>query len=61
MVRGIRDKDDLEKHLEDVLESYLSFMSFEDFLEYLDITPLEIFMCAWESGLVDEERLENSQ
>lgn len=57
MVRGI---DNLEKEIEGLLDYYLEEYSFEEFLEFLDLTPYEVFMSAINAGLVDLETMEES-
>lgn len=42
-------------NLEVVLDGYLQDYSFEDFLEEFNLTPLDVLVCAFENGLVDEE------
>lgn len=48
----------IEEHIEQTLDYFLEENSFEDFLELFDITPIEMFMLAYESGLVNEDTLE---
>lgn len=45
--------------LEIVLDSYLEDYSFEEFLENFNLTPFEVFKCAYESGLVDADLFES--
>lgn len=42
-----------------VVEYYLEDYTFEEFLEMFDLTPVEVFECAFNSGLVDETLFEN--
>ena len=46
---------DLENQIEEVLNYHLEDYSFEEFLEMVDLTPLEVFLCAFNNGLVDED------
>jgi len=46
---------EIEKQIEDVLNYHLEDYSFEEFLEELDLTPYEVFLNAFNNGLVDEE------
>lgn len=46
---------ELEKQIEEVLNYHLEDASFEDFLEELNLSPAEVFICAFNNGLVDEE------
>ena len=46
---------ELDKHIEDVLNYHLADYSFEEFLEELDLTPFDVFLAAFNNGLVDEE------
>lgn len=46
---------ELEKQIEDVLNYHLEDYSFEEFLEMVDLTPLDVFLCAYREGMVDED------
>ena len=46
---------ELEKQIEEVLNYHLEDYSFEEFLEELDLTPFDVFLAAFNNGLVDEE------
>lgn len=48
-------KEDFHKNLETVLDNYLYDYSFEDFLEEFNLTPLDVLICAFDNGLVDED------
>lgn len=45
--------------LSKVVEYYLEDYDFEEFLEMFDLTPAQVFECAYNSGLVDEQLFEN--
>lgn len=45
--------------IELVLQEQLEDRTFEDFLEDFDLTPLEVFECLFNNGLIDEELLED--
>lgn len=47
--------NELEKDIEKVLNYHLEDYSFEEFLEELDLSPLDVFLCAFQNGLVDED------
>lgn len=47
--------NDFHINLEKVLDGYLEDYSFEDFLEEFNLTPLEVLICAFDNGLVDED------
>lgn len=47
-----------EREMEDIVENYLEDNSFEDLLEQFNITPTELFILAYESGLIDDDILE---
>lgn len=44
--------------LEVVLDGYLEDYSFQDFLEELNLTPLQVLICAFDNGLIDEQLFE---
>jgi len=46
---------EIENQIEDVLNYHLEDYSFEEFLEMVDLTPYEVFINAFNNGLVDEE------
>ncbi len=46
---------DFNENLEKVLDGYLQDYSFEEFLEEFNLTPLEVLICAFDNGLVDED------
>ncbi len=46
---------ELEKQIEEVLNYHLEDYSFEEFLEEFDLTPFDVFLAAFNNGLVDEE------
>lgn len=52
-------EETVRKLMEDVINGYLEDYSFEDFLEHFDLTPTDVFICAFNSGLVDEDLLKN--
>lgn len=47
-----------EQILEKILENYLEDNSFEEFLEEFNLTTLEVLICLYENGLVDDSELE---
>jgi hypothetical protein len=47
-----------EDILEKILDEYLENKSFEEFLEEFNLTPLEVLICIYENGLVDDSELE---
>ena len=51
-------KEDFHNKLQVVLDGYLEDYSFEDFLEEFDLTPLDVLICAFDNGLVDEDLFE---
>jgi len=52
-------EETLRDLIQKVVDGYLEDYSFEDFLENFNLTPAEVFLCAFNSGLVDEELLES--
>jgi len=50
--------DDDDRRLEEFLKRYLSDNSFEDLLEELDLTTLEVFCNIYYNGLINEKDLE---
>lgn len=46
---------ELETQIEEVLNYHLEDYTFEEFLEELDLSPYEVFLCAFKNGLVDED------
>lgn len=46
-----------EPYWEEFLENYLETDTFENLIEYFDVTPFEAFSVLISSGLVDEEVL----
>lgn len=50
--------NEMKQRLEQILEWYLEDYSFEEFLEEFDLTPAEVFIHLFNTGLIDEERLE---
>lgn len=50
---------EFKEKLQVVLDGYLEDYSFEDFLEEFNLTPLDVLLCAFENGLVDEALFEN--
>lgn len=46
---------EVEKQIEEVLNYHLEDYSFEEFLEELDLTPFDVFLAAFNNGLIDEE------
>lgn len=54
-----KENGTIDERIEDLLNYYLDDgMSFEEFLEFFNLTPLDIFLNAYYSGLIDEEDLE---
>ncbi len=51
----------MKTQIEEFLDEYLEDNTFEDLLEYLDITPYEALECLFDSGLVDEEVIWTTQ
>jgi len=51
--------NDIGKEIEDVIDYYLEDYSFEDFLEEFNLTPAEVFIAAFNAGLVDEDLLKD--
>ena len=49
---------ELNRRLEDIVTNALEDQSFEDFLEYFDLTPQEVFIQLFAGGLIDEDILE---
>jgi hypothetical protein len=45
--------DRLERQLEKVLDGYLEDYSFEEFLENFNVTPFELFLVGFNSGLIE--------
>ena len=52
-------KETVAALMEKVIDGYLEDYSFEEFLENFNLTPYEVFMAAFNSGLVDETLLES--
>lgn len=50
---------DLKNQIGTVLKMTLEDESLEDFLERFDLTPEEVFLHLYESGLIDPERFES--
>jgi len=55
MTRGFTDVFDSK--LEDFLDYHLEDISFEDFIENFDMTPKEVFLNMYYTGLIDDEDL----
>ena len=47
-----------EEQLERILNGFCEDNSFEEFLEEFNLTPLEVFICIYENGLVSDTELE---
>ena len=47
-----------EQILEKLLNGYLEDNSFEDFLEEFNLTMLEVLVCIYDNGLLDDSELE---
>jgi hypothetical protein len=47
--------DPFKEQVSNVIDGYLEDYSFEEFLENFDISPVDAFMCLFDSGLIDEE------
>lgn len=52
-------EDEVKKRLEEIVNWYLEDYSFEELLEEFDLTPSEVFIHLFNSGLIDETRLES--
>jgi predicted DNA-binding protein YlxM (UPF0122 family) len=52
-------KTELEKELEDFVESYLDDYSFEELLEEFNMSPSDVFKELYFSGFIDQDLLEN--
>lgn len=46
-----------KEYIRKILEYHLEDQSFEEFLENFDLEPLDVFIAAFEAGLVDEDEL----
>lgn len=47
-----------EHKLEKIIDNFLEDKSFEDFLEEFNLTPQEVVINLYESGLLDDDQLE---
>ena len=46
-----------KEYIRRILEYHLEDQSFEEFLENFDLSPIDVFIAAFEAGLVDEDEL----
>ena len=53
-----RNNEALRDKFEKTLSYYLQDESFEDFLENFELSPTDVFLCAYNSGLIDDKILE---
>lgn len=51
-------EEEVNKRLEQIVEWYLEDYSFENFLEEFDLTPAEVFIHLFNTGMIDEDKLE---
>lgn len=47
-----------DEELETIVDDFLDDSSFEDFLEYFNITPQEVAKLLYDEGLLDDDLLE---